>query len=74
MKQHHAVVGQQVLRLAEEFAIVGGADMLEHADRDDAVEGTGLQAIVAQEEADAIAEPRRRGPLLRQLVLLGWRG
>ena len=46
--------------LAEEVAIVGGADMLEHADGDDAVEGTGDVAVVAQVEADAIAEARGR--------------
>ena len=30
------------------------ADMLEHADRDDAVEAAGLLAVVAQLEADAV--------------------
>src|SRR6185369_17863872 len=74
MQQHDPVLGKQVLRLAEELAIMRGADMLEHADGDDAVEGTRLQAVVAQEETDAIAEARRGRPLLRELVLLGGEG
>ena len=36
--QRHAVVGQQVAHLAEVGGVVVDADVLEHADRDDAVE------------------------------------
>ena len=32
VQQHDPVLGKQLFRLAEEFAVVRGADMLEHAD------------------------------------------
>ena len=38
VQQHDAVVGHQRVHLGEELAVVVHADVLEHADRDDAVE------------------------------------
>ena len=56
MQQHHAVVGEQVMALAEESVVVADADMLEHADRDDPVEFLRHVAIVLQPERDAVRE------------------
>ena len=53
MQQHHAVVGEQVGAFAEERVVVADADMLEHADRDDAVEPLRDVAVVLQAELDA---------------------
>ena len=71
MQDHDAVVRQEVLRLAEEFAVVGGAHMLEHPDGDDPVEGARLFAVIPEVEAHALAQARSRRALLRKLVLLG---
>ncbi|MND09246.1 hypothetical protein D3C83_324100 [compost metagenome] len=54
MKQHHAVVGKQLSAFGEELEIVRRADMLEHADGDDPVEGAPDRAIIDQLEADAV--------------------
>ncbi len=54
VEQHDAVVGEQRADLAEELRIVRHADVLEHADRNDAVEFVGHGAIVAEFEADAV--------------------
>src|ERR1700741_722844 len=70
MEQYDAVLGELVLHLAEELPVMAGADMLEHADRDDAVEAALQLAVVAQMEAHAIAKAGRRRVLLRELVLL----
>ena len=45
------------------------ADVLEHADRDDAVKGAGLLAVIAQVEAHAACEARLFGAPCRDLVL-----
>src|SRR5262245_10970215 len=68
VEQGDAVVGQQIAHLVEELAVVVDADMLEHADRDDAVELAGLLAIVAQVEPDAVAEAGAGGALVGALV------
>ena len=41
VQQHDAVIGQQLARLGEELRVIARAHMLEHADRDDAVERSG---------------------------------
>ncbi len=46
------------------------ADMLEHADRDDAVERTGHVAVVLQVEARALGEALLGGALVGDGVLL----
>ena len=61
MQQHHAVVVEQSRAFAEERVVEADADMLEHADRDDAVELLRHVAIVLQAELD----------VLRRQVLLG---
>ncbi len=45
------------------------ADMLEHADRDDAVELPFHGAVVAKLEGNGLGEALGAGPLLRQLEL-----
>ncbi len=54
VQQHHAVVLHQRVHLGEELAVVMHADVLEHADRDDAVEAFGHLAIVLQAEANTV--------------------
>ena len=71
VQQHDSVVGQQLLHFGEELPVVRRAHMLEHAHRDDAVEGARLLAVVAQMEAHPIAQARGAARSLRQLVLLG---
>ncbi len=56
MQHHHAVVAEQLRTLAEEGAVVIDADMLEHADRHDAVERSRHVAIVLQIETRARAQ------------------
>ena len=69
--QHHdAVVLQQLLHLAEVLDVVGDADMLEHADRDDAVVAVGLLAIVEQLEAHPVGEAALQRAAARDVVLL----
>src|SRR5262249_33477080 len=70
VEQGDSVVGQQLLHLAEERAVVARADMLEHADRDDAVVAAGLLAIVAGGEARALGATDRRGAVVRNIELL----
>ena len=55
VQQHHAVVGEQLGAVAEEGVVVADADMLEHADRDDAVE-------VSPARRDSPAGGTRRAP------------
>ena len=71
MQHHDAVRLQQRRAFVEEGAVVVDADMLEHADRDDAVEALGQVAIVPDLEMHAILEALRAGPLGGDGVLLG---
>ena len=70
--QGDAVVAQQLGELAEEHPIVGQADVLEHADRNDPVEAAALLPVVAKREADlsfqalALRPGLRVGQLLRR--------
>ena len=57
-------------QLGEEGAVMVDADMLEHADRDDAVILSGLLAVVAQMKPDPVGEPGGGGAPRRDLVLL----
>ena len=50
MDQRDAVGREQAVHLVEERAVMRQADVLEHADRDDAVEAAGQRAIVNQLE------------------------
>ncbi len=49
---------RQLGAFAEIGVVVADADMLEHADRDDAVEFLGHVAVVLQAEFDALPESR----------------
>ena len=70
VQQRHAVGLQAARHGVEERAVVHHADMLEHADRDDAVEPLAHRAVVQQLERYAIRQPlgRRAGPRLGQLL------
>ncbi len=69
--QGHAVLGEQPLHLLEILQEERRADMLEHAHRDDPVEGATHIAEVGEAEADPVLEPRVLRPALghRQLLL-----
>ncbi len=54
--QRHAVGGEQRRDLGEVFAVMGHADMFEHADRHDPVERAGDGAIVHQADVDAVGQ------------------
>ena len=56
VEQHHAAGFQQFTALGEEFVIVGGSDMLEHADRDDAVELFLDMAVIDQLELHLVGD------------------
>src|SRR5262249_59495241 len=56
MQQHHAVVVEQGVAFAKEGVIKADADMLEHADRDDAIEFLRHVAIVLEAEVDLLGE------------------
>jgi hypothetical protein len=69
-----AVVGQQAFDRLEIGLEVRRADVLEHADRDDAVEGLVEVAIVGQAELDLVGQARLFGALPGQGQLLGRQG
>lgn len=74
VQQHHPVRLQQRGAFVEEGAVLGDADMLEHADRDDAVEPLRQVAVVAQLDMDVVVQPLRARSLGRHLMLLGGKG
>ena len=57
MDEGDAIFLEQVADLAEEFAVVADAHVLEHADRDDAVEGRVHVPVVLQAEVDPALQP-----------------
>src|SRR5256885_1422016 len=70
VQQHHAIVGQQLPALAEEGVVKTRAHMLEHAHRDDAVEGAARVAVVFQAVAESVRARGLAGTLAgaRQLL------
>ena len=74
MQQRHAVLGQQLLYLVEEGPVLRHADMLEHADRDDAVVTPGFLAVIQQLEAHAVSKAGCRGTALGHPKLLDREG
>ena len=54
MQQHDTIRGEQFIDLGEKLAVVRDADMLEHANRDDAVEFLREMPVVQQLEFDAV--------------------
>ena len=70
MQHHDAVVAEQLRALAEERLVMIDADMLEHADRDDAVERPVDVAVVLQLEAGAVDETFLRRAAVGDAVLL----
>ena len=61
VQQHDAVGLQQLAAFGEEFVVMRGADMLEHADRNDAVEAAVEQAIIDQLELHMVRDARLLG-------------
>ena len=53
--QRHPVVGQKLRDAREKGVIVFGTDMLEHADRDDAVETALNLAIVLEPDTEPVS-------------------
>src|SRR5262245_37473368 len=70
MEYGHAVIGEELADLLEEGAIVSDADMLEHADRHDAIEFAFEIAIVTQLELYRPRKTHGAGALLRDRELL----
>src|SRR6187397_2789797 len=70
MEDRNAIGLEQRPHLVEKFAIMADADMLEHSDRDDAVEGAVNLAVVHQPELGPAAEAALGRPLHRQRMLL----
>ena len=74
MHQRDAVLLEQPAHRVEEILEMNDADVLEHADRNDAIVAPRLLAIIPQVEADAVREPGGGGALGRELVLLDGKG
>src|SRR5712672_3880294 len=70
MQQHDAVVGENAGAFRKERIIEADADMLEHADRDDTVEGAGYVAIVERLEGGGAFQLAFLGALARDCELL----
>src|ERR1700729_2213107 len=70
MEKHHPIVLEQSPDLGEEFVVPDDADVLEHADRDNAVEGFADIAIVLQPKFDPVGETRLPGATGRDGELL----
>ena len=70
VQQGDAVLGQDVAQPVEESGIIALADMLEHADRDDAIEGARDIAIVHEADVDLVGEALLGDAGARHLVLL----
>ena len=69
VQQRNPVRLQQRIQLVEEHAVLIDADMLEHANRDDAVILAAFLAIVAQMKVHAVGEAGRSGAALRHFEL-----
>src|SRR5712671_3670018 len=70
MQHHDAVVGENAGAFLEESIIEADADMLEHADRDDTVEGAGYVAVVERLEGGRAVQLAFLGALARDCELL----
>ncbi len=70
MEQHHPIIFEQVPDFGEELVVSVRPDVLEHADRDDAVEGPAHVAIVLQAKFDPVREARLARAIGRDSELL----
>src|ERR1700682_3972882 len=70
MQQHHALIVEQFVALPEKSIVEADADMLEHPDRDDAVEIFREVAIILQTELDLVGQSFFARAHLRERVLL----
>ena len=70
MQHHHAVVRQKLEAFAEIGVVVIDANMLEHADRDDAVVSLGDVAIILEIESGLVAQTFIDGTRVGNAVLL----
>ena len=57
MQQHDAVLIEQAGTFAKEGVVKADSDMLEHANRDDAIEFLRHVAIILQPEPDLVGQP-----------------
>ena len=69
MQQRDPVIGKPLPQHIEEFLVMGNADMLEHAHRDNPVETAGNLAIIFQAESGEIGKSGSLGALLGDPVL-----
>jgi hypothetical protein len=74
MEQADTVFVQQVAQLEEELVVVILTDVLEHADRYDAIIALLALPVVAQMEPHALIQTCATGTFLAQLVLLDAQG
>src|SRR5580704_4584963 len=65
MEKHHPIVLEQSTDFGEEFVVPADADVLEHADRDNAVEGFAHIAIVLKPKFNPVRETRLAGAIGR---------
>ncbi len=63
MEEHHPIVFELAMSGGEIFVVAIDADMLEHADRDDAVKGFLDVAVILQPKFDAVGKIRLPGAL-----------
>ena len=70
MEHHHPIVFEEAADLPKELIVAIDANVFEHADRDDAVEGLGDVAIVLQSKFDPVGQVRLTSPLGRDGELL----
>src|SRR5260370_38854081 len=70
MEDHDPVVGENAGAFLEERIIEADADMLEHTDRDNTVEGAGYVAVVERLEGGRAVQLAFLGALARDCQLL----
>jgi len=71
MEQRDPVGREQLAQLAEKHWVLVDPDMLEHADRDDAVVAAPLLAVIAQVKAHPLAEARRAHEIFASGAVMG---
>ena len=70
VEQHHSVIIELAARGGEKFVVAADADMFEHADRDDAVEGFMNVAVVLKPKFDPVGQACLTGSIGRDGELL----
>src|SRR5262245_6300673 len=70
MEQHHAVITEELHAFLKKGAVITNAHMLEHADRNNAVEWPAYIAIILHEKLGALAQSSTCRAIVRAQVLL----